>query len=90
MSVDQRGIIIVTFTTEITLTKIFEEADDGGYIGYVAELPEANTQGESLEEVRENLREAVELILNSNREQSEKNYPTSGKVTRERLVFRVV
>lgn len=53
--------------TELTLTAIFEEAEEGGYIGYVAELPGANTQGETLEEARENLAEAIELILNSNR-----------------------
>lgn len=49
--------------TELTLTAIFEEADEGGFIGYVAELPGANTQGDTLEEVRENLSEAIELIL---------------------------
>jgi predicted RNase H-like HicB family nuclease len=49
--------------TELTLTAIFEEVEEGGYIGYVAELPGANTQGETLEEVRENLSEAIELIL---------------------------
>jgi predicted RNase H-like HicB family nuclease len=53
--------------TELTLTAVFEEAEEGGYIGYVAELPGANTQGETLEEVRENLSEAIELILNSTR-----------------------
>jgi len=36
---------------------IYQEAEEGGYIGYVAELPGANTQGETLEEVRENLSE---------------------------------
>ena len=41
--------------TELTLTAVFEEAEEGGYVGYVAELPGANTQGETLEEVRENL-----------------------------------
>jgi predicted RNase H-like HicB family nuclease len=41
--------------TELTLTAVYEEAEEGGYIGYVAELPGANTQGETLEEVRENL-----------------------------------
>jgi len=75
---------------ELTLTSVFEEADEGGYVGYVAELPGANTQGETIEDVRENLSEAVELILNSNREQCEKNFSNSGKVIRERLVFRVV
>lgn len=75
---------------ELTLTAVFEEADEGGYVGYVAELPGANTQGETIEDVRENLSEAVELILNSNREECEKRFSNSGKVIRERLVFRVV
>lgn len=76
--------------TKLTLTTIFEEAEEGGFTGYVAELPGANTQGETLEDVRENLSEAVQLILSSNREESEKSFSTSGKVIRERLVFRVV
>jgi len=64
--------------TELTLTAIFEEAEEGGYIGYVAELPGANTQGETLEEVRENLAEAIELILNS-------GYSTTFHVSRQLL-----
>jgi predicted RNase H-like HicB family nuclease len=56
--------------TEFTLTAIFEEVEEGGFIGHVAELPGTNTQGETLEEARENLSEAIELILTSNREQS--------------------
>ena len=36
-----------------------------GYIGFVEELPGANTQGESLEEARENLQEAAELVLDA-------------------------
>jgi predicted RNase H-like HicB family nuclease len=75
------------FMTELTLTAIFEEVEEGGYIGYVAELPGANTQGETLEEVRENLQEAIELILRSNREQFEKSFSSSGRVTREKLVL---
>ena len=51
--------------TELILTPIFEEVEEGGFVGYVAELPGANTQGETLEEVRENLSEAIELILTS-------------------------
>ena len=74
--------------TELTLTAIFEEADEGGYIGYVAELPGANTQGETLEEVRENLSEAIELILTSNREEFEKSFTSTRKVTRETLILR--
>lgn len=50
---------------------IFEKVNDC-YIGYVEELPGANTQGKTLEETRENLSEAIELILLSNREITEK------------------
>jgi len=59
------------------LTPTFSElADDvcgswGGYVGYVEELPGANTQGRTLAEVRTNLVEAVELVLEANREQAE-------------------
>ena len=51
---------------EIKLTAVFQKVSQG-YIGFVEELPGANTQGETLEEVRENLREAVQLVLEANR-----------------------
>ena len=38
------------------------------YIGYVGELPGVNTQGRTLKEVRENLREALCLIVEANKE----------------------
>lgn len=52
-----------------TFTAVFEQNGDW-WIGYVEELPGANTQGKTLDEARENLKEAVELILEANREQS--------------------
>jgi predicted RNase H-like HicB family nuclease len=39
-----------------------------GYIGFVEELPGANTQGETLEEARTNLGEAVKMVLDANRD----------------------
>lgn len=48
------------------LTAVFQQVPEG-YIGFVEELPGANTQGVTLEEARTNLREAVQLILESNR-----------------------
>jgi len=74
--------------TEVTLTAIYEEAEEGGYVGYVAELPGANTQGETLAEVRENLSEAIQLILEANREEFERQLTPGSKVTREQLVLR--
>jgi len=52
------------------LTAVFEKAAEG-YIGFVEELPGANTQGATLEEVRANLSEAVDLVLEANRILSE-------------------
>ena len=49
------------------LTAVFV-AVPTGYVAFVEELPGANTQGETLEEARENLREAVALVLEANRE----------------------
>ena len=48
------------------LTAVFQ-AVQGGYVGFVEELPGANTQGRTLPEVRRNLVEAVELVLAANR-----------------------
>jgi predicted RNase H-like HicB family nuclease len=42
-----------------------------GYVAFVEELPGANAQGATVEEARENLRDAVGLILDTNRELAE-------------------
>jgi predicted RNase H-like HicB family nuclease len=44
-----------------------------GYVAFAEELPGANTQGETLEEARENLREAIALVLEANRVLSEES-----------------
>ena len=49
--------------TEVTLTAIYQEAEEGGYIGYVAELPGANTQGETLEEAIAMAKDAIRLYI---------------------------
>ncbi|HQU47244.1 MAG TPA: type II toxin-antitoxin system HicB family antitoxin, partial [Pirellulales bacterium] len=54
------------------LTAVFMEVPEG-FIAFVQELPGTNTQGKTLDEARENLREAVELILEANRELAEKS-----------------
>lgn len=54
------------------LTAVFMPVPEG-FIGLIEELPGANTQGATLNEARENLREAVELVLTANRELSERS-----------------
>jgi predicted RNase H-like HicB family nuclease len=56
----------------MSLTAVFVKVPEG-YIGFVEELPGANSQGETLDEVRENLREAVELVMESNRTLAEES-----------------
>ncbi len=52
-------------------TAVFEQ-DGDWWIGYIEELPGANTQGRTLDETRENLREALQLILECNRDNARK------------------
>ena len=66
------------------LTAVFRKDDAGGFVAFVQELPGANTQGETLDEARENLREAVALIIESNRLLAEQAIG-SAEVIRERL-----
>ncbi len=56
----------------MNLTAVFLEVPSG-YVAFVEELPGANTQGATLDEARENLREAVQLVLEANREMAEKS-----------------
>lgn len=52
------------------LTAVFQKVPEG-YIGFVEELPGANTQGTTLDEARANLAEAVQLVLEANRSLAE-------------------
>jgi predicted RNase H-like HicB family nuclease len=65
------------------LNAIFEKVPEG-YIGFVEELPGANTQGATLDEARANLREAVQLVIEANRELAEESI-RGHAVIRERL-----
>jgi predicted RNase H-like HicB family nuclease len=63
------------------LTAVFIKVPEG-YIAFLEELPGANTQGDTLEEARENLQEAVGLVLESNRALAEKSL-TGQNLTKE-------
>jgi predicted RNase H-like HicB family nuclease len=63
------------------LTAVFKKVR-GGYVGFVEELPGANTQGRTLRETRTNLKEAVSLVLEANRTLAEESVGRE-KVIRE-------
>ena len=66
-------------------TAVFQKFPEG-YAAFVEELPGANTQGKTLEEARKNLSEAVELVLETNRQMAEEAL-TGKDVIREPLVI---
>ena len=51
---------------KLEFTAVFRPVP-GGFVGYVEELPGANTQGTTPEEARANLKEAVALVLEADR-----------------------
>ena len=68
---------------EMALTAVFKKVPEG-YIAFVEELSGANTQGATLEEARENLKEAAELLLEANRALAREE-AGEGEVIREPL-----
>ncbi len=71
---------------DLQFTAVFRKVPEG-YIGFVEELPGANTQGATLEEARANLQEAVTLVLEANRTLAQEDAP-GPDVIREPLTIR--
>jgi predicted RNase H-like HicB family nuclease len=65
------------------LTAVYQKVAEG-YIGFIEELPGANTQGETIEETRSNLKEAALLVLEANRTLSEEQI-LSENVIKEKI-----
>jgi len=68
-------------------TSVIEKSGNW-YIGYVEELPGVNTQGKTLKEVRENLKEALRLIIEANRELATKSQANT-VVTKEPIIIEI-
>ncbi len=66
-------------------TAIIEPASEGGYWAVCPEVPGANGQGETIDEAKENLRQAIELILKDRREDVLRGLPDD--VIEEKIVI---
>ena len=66
-------------------TAVFEQ-DGDWWIGYLEELPGANTQGRTLEEARENLKDAVRLLIAANRDLTRRELQGKTIIREELLV----
>jgi len=67
-----------------TYTAVFVK-DGDMYAAYAEELPGANTQGKTIDEARENLKEAISLIIEANKELSRKSF-SRRKLLREKIL----
>lgn len=54
----------------MAFTMVYKKVPEG-YIGFIEELPGANSQANTLKELKEHLKEAVQLILEANKVMSE-------------------
>ncbi len=70
-----------------SFTAVFVEAPEGGFSSYIEEMPGVNSQGETLEEAKENIEEALQLVLETNRILAQKNMIKGEKSIRETLSF---
>lgn len=76
---------------EIVVTAVYEqvpESEGGGYTAYAEELPGAIPEGDTLEEARNNLRDAVAILLEANRDLASKSH-RGKKVAREKITVPV-
>lgn len=61
----------------MNLTAVFIAAPEGGYTAFVEEIPGAISEGETIEEARENLSDALRMVLDCNRELARKEEPAA-------------
>lgn len=70
---------------DITLMAIYELTEDGWWVASVPEIPGAHSQGETLEEARETIKDAVRMLLKVRREIAEQETEGKKNVVRESL-----
>jgi len=76
---------MILMTTRNQFTAVFKKTKDW-VIAWIEEIPGVNTQGKTLTEARENLREALALILETNRQSSRSQFKRSRVSPRRELI----
>lgn len=67
------------------LTAIIEEGENGWLVGQIEEIPTVISQGKTMEELKNNLLDALQLFLSTQKELTEKDY-LGRNVTREEII----
>ncbi len=68
-------------------TAAFRQIEDGWWFARCMEIPEAITQGETLDEARENIRDAIQLILDDRRADAGRELEGKEGVLREHIAL---
>lgn len=71
--------VLLAEKPRLSFSVIYEEAPEGGYVVHAPALPGCHTQGETVEEAEENIKEAISLYLESLDIHKEK-VPTEGRI----------
>jgi predicted RNase H-like HicB family nuclease len=72
---------------KLFVTAVFVEVPEGGYAAYVEEIPGINSQGETLDEAKSNIKEALLMVLETNKILSQRDYKPGVKSIREPLAL---
>ena len=73
---------------KMELTLMVEEGENGYYVGQIVEYPAALSQGKTIEELENNLKDALKLLLQVQKEQLKKEYLTR-KAIKRKVIFAV-
>ena len=71
---------------KIKFNIIIEPEEEGGYMAFIEEMPNVCTQGETLDEVKENLNDALEMVLEAQREISRKKGYHQNAIREEMMI----
>ena len=71
---------------QMDYTAIIEKSEDGYYVGQVQEMPEAIAQGKTIDELKQNLLDALKLVIDYQREQTINQYK-GRKIIRRKLIL---
>jgi predicted RNase H-like HicB family nuclease len=70
-----------------TFTYVIAEAEEGGFVGYIEELPGTHSQARTINDAKKQLKQAAELILKANRQFTRVPYASARVVDRGTLVL---
>ncbi len=66
-------------TRTYSYSVFYESVPEGGFVATVPALPGCHTQGDTLEETEENIKEAIQLYLESLAAEGEPIYPPEAR-----------